>query len=209
MGVTSQCKPCRAELRKPGLAAARQKKVELASGGMKRCGACGETKPIAEYHTRRSSKDGLAYKCAVCVIEYGKRWKEKNPDAFKNWYAEHKDDRAGYWQDWYEANKDQRAVSYAEWAKRNRHVTNALVAKRNAKKFKATPPWADMDAIRAFYAEAARLTKETGIRHEVDHIYPLQGELVCGLHCEANLQILTKTENTRKKNRMPEELGYA
>lgn len=65
--------------------------------------------------------------------------------------------------------------------------------------------WADLDAIRAIYAEAARLTAETGIRHEVDHYYPLQGEIVCGLHCEANLQILTKAENIRKKNRMPEE----
>ena len=63
----------------------------------------------------------------------------------------------------------------------------------------------NLHAIRAIYAEAARITKETGVRHEVDHFYPLQGEFVCGLHCEANLQILTKVENIRKLNRMPEE----
>ncbi|MFP5434219.1 MAG: HNH endonuclease signature motif containing protein [Alphaproteobacteria bacterium] len=70
-------------------------------------------------------------------------------------------------------------------------------------------PWANQEAIRAIYAEAALLTDTTGVRHEVDHIYPLQGKFVCGLHCEANLQILTKTENIRKHNRMPEQLGYA
>lgn len=91
------------------------------------------------------------------------------------------------------------------WAKANPDKINALIAKRNAIKKNALAPWADLTAIRAIYAEATRLTKETGIRHEVDHIYPLQGETCCGLHVENNLQILTKTENIRKKNRMPEE----
>lgn len=55
-----------------------------------------------------------------------------------------------------------------------------------------------------FYAEALRLTRETGIRHEVDHIYPLQSDVVCGLHCEANLRVITKFQNQSKKNRMPD-----
>ncbi len=85
-------------------------------------------------------------------------------------------------------------------------MINALVAKRNAAKRNATPSWVDMERVREFYERAAFLTQATGVRHEVDHIYPLQGELVCGLHCEANLQILTKSENIRKSNRMPEEV---
>ena len=66
---------------------------------------------------------------------------------------------------------------------------------------KATPPWADLKKIQSFYTEAKRLTKETGIAHHVDHIYPLKGKYVSGLHCEHNLQILTATENIRKGNR--------
>lgn len=62
----------------------------------------------------------------------------------------------------------------------------------------ATPPWANKKAIRAIYAEAKRLTNETGIPHEVDHIVPIQGAKVCGLHVEHNLQILTKVKNVQK-----------
>lgn len=65
----------------------------------------------------------------------------------------------------------------------------------------ATPPWADMEAIKAFYVEAARLTIETGIKHEVDHIIPLRHKLVCGLHCPANLRVITSAENRIKNNK--------
>jgi hypothetical protein len=86
----------------------------------------------------------------------------------------------------------------------NRDAVNALIAKRVIAKKRAIPKWADLKAIRMFYAEAIRLTRETGIRHEVDHIYPLQSDMVCGLHCEANLRVITKAENQRKKNRLPQ-----
>lgn len=55
-------------------------------------------------------------------------------------------------------------------------------------------PWADMEKIAEIYAKA----KELGMH--VDHIIPLKHELVCGLHCEANLQILPPDENIAKRN---------
>ncbi len=67
------------------------------------------------------------------------------------------------------------------------------------------PPWADPKAILALYAEAKRLTIEAGIPHHVDHVIPLQGEFVTGLHVETNLQILTGVENSRKSNRFEVE----
>lgn len=73
--------------------------------------------------------------------------------------------------------------------------------KRRAAKLQRTPAWACHEAMRAIYAEAARLTAETGIEHHVDHEYPLQGRLVSGLHVETNLRVLTASENSRKKNR--------
>lgn len=63
---------------------------------------------------------------------------------------------------------------------------------------RATPPWADMAAIKAIYAEARRLTRETGELHVVDHIIPKCGALVCGLHVPNNLQILHWLPNARK-----------
>lgn len=65
----------------------------------------------------------------------------------------------------------------------------------------ATPAWANKTAIAKIYSEAKRLTAETGIKHEVDHIVPILNKKVCGLHVEANLQILTKSENIRKHSK--------
>jgi 5-methylcytosine-specific restriction endonuclease McrA len=50
------------------------------------------------------------------------------------------------------------------------------------------------------YRQAKKLTQKTGILHEVDHIIPLQNHLVCGLHVENNLQILTREQNRKKFN---------
>ena len=70
---------------------------------------------------------------------------------------------------------------------------------RRAKLLKErTPKWADELAINAIYAEARRLTYSTGTRYEVDHIIPLNGATVSGLHVETNLQILPALENRRK-----------
>lgn len=74
-------------------------------------------------------------------------------------------------------------------------------AKRHASKMERTPPWADLEAIRALHAEAQRLTAETGVPHHVDHVIPLQGRTVSGLHVHTNMQILTGSENSRKCNR--------
>jgi hypothetical protein len=63
-------------------------------------------------------------------------------------------------------------------------------------------PWANGAAIRAIYAEAKRLTQQTGIQHHVDHEIPLQGERVSGLHVETNLRIVTAALNIRKGNKV-------
>lgn len=71
---------------------------------------------------------------------------------------------------------------------------------------RATPPWADLEAIRRVYEEAQALTKATGLQHNVDHIIPLKGETVCGLHVEYNLRVMLKEDNMRKGNSFVEQL---
>jgi 5-methylcytosine-specific restriction endonuclease McrA len=76
-----------------------------------------------------------------------------------------------------------------------------LICDRKALHKKITPSWANLDAIRQVYIESKLLTTTTGIPHVVDHIIPRKHPLVCGLHNEFNLQILTRKDNSKKSNR--------
>lgn len=80
----------------------------------------------------------------------------------------------------------------AEWS--------AYIVERRKKRDKSMPPWADKKAIKALYVEARRLSASTGVKYEVDHIIPSNHPLVCGLHVECNLQIITEFENITKSN---------
>lgn len=77
-----------------------------------------------------------------------------------------------------------------------------------ARKVFAAPLWANRAAIQQVYAAAQLLSRLTNLVFEVDHVVPLNSPLVCGLHCEANLNIVLRTVNRRKSNRfwpdMPE-----
>ncbi|GEM_PF-6253929 len=63
-----------------------------------------------------------------------------------------------------------------------------------------------MAAVAAFYREAARLSRMTGVPHEVDHIIPLVGRNVSGLHVAANLRVIARDENRRKGNHFVAEV---
>lgn len=79
-------------------------------------------------------------------------------------------------------------------------MDNANNAARRAGLDRATPAWVNRQAITLIYAESDRLTKETGIPHEVDHIVPLRGQLVSGLHVPWNLKPIPAKENRLKSN---------
>lgn len=70
---------------------------------------------------------------------------------------------------------------------------------------RATPKWADTDAISAVYKLARSTTMETGVKHQVDHIIPLRGRTVSGLHVEANLSVITAVENWHKHAKFSNE----
>lgn len=202
-GRVPDCKACKSHLRKPSLAEERRERASLDAAGLKRCNVCRATKPLADFATRRASPDGVSSTCRVCANIRSAQWKEAHPGAHKQWYDENRDWKRQYFQQWRQANAERVKQGYRTWAKANKARINALIAKRNAIKLKATPPWADHSAIRAIYKEASRLTAETGIRHEVDHVVPLRHPRVCGLHVAANMQILTSDENKRKSNQFP------
>jgi hypothetical protein len=93
----------------------------------------------------------------------------------------------------------------AAYKKANPELYRVLVNTRRRRNRQATPKWVSAEEraqIRALYAEAQRLTKTLGIPYEVDHVYPLISDQVCGLHLLANLQIIPKAENLKKSNQL-------
>lgn len=106
--------------------------------------------------------------------------------------------------DWVSRNKKKFQARYREWDRANQHKKNARTAKYRSIKLSRTPHWltdkhyAEMAAM---YKIAKQQAKITGVPHHVDHIVPLQGENVSGLHVPWNLQVITATENMSKGNK--------
>lgn len=112
----------------------------------------------------------------------------------------------------YRARNTERLMAWAESAKAKQiafwkqkvHSFAALhaaySASRRAAELAATPPWVNRLDLYPIYAECHRISRESGVMHHVDHIVPLRGKNVCGLHVPWNLQILTAAENLRKSN---------
>jgi hypothetical protein len=112
--------------------------------------------------------------------------------------------------EWRAKNRDKALAATKSWKARNHHRVIALIMQRQAQLLKAMPTWADREAIRVIYEERERIVRETGVDHHVDHVYPLQGKDVCGLHVPWNLQVIPALANQRKSNRiLPEYSGQA
>lgn len=109
-------------------------------------------------------------------------------------------------------NKKRKAKSDARRRQRlkddphDKRLRRARSAKHRARKKHACPAWASLDEIKAKYAERDRLERETGIPHHVDHIVPLGGKNVCGLHVPWNLRVIPANENRSKGNRLTPEV---
>lgn len=189
---------------------------------MKVCTKCGVEKHLSDFNKSKLGRFGVRGDCRDCVKAYDSARYAAAADLHRlrarNRRAADPSRHRGYVSSYYRRNAERiRAERRAEYdqvagAARARkwrqkfpwkHV--AQVVKRDAYKLRATPAWANDEAILKFYERAKQLSEETGVLHHVDHIYPLRGRLVCGLHNEFNLQILPARENQRKYNFMPEE----
>lgn len=143
--------------------------------------------------------------------EFGRIWRQNNPERVSAYKA---NDRSSYFSQahvklrglkrskkWAEENKEKVLAASERYRKKNKPLYAHHAMKRYALKIQATPAWLTENhwrQIRAIYAESARLTRETGARHEVDHIVPLKGKTVCGLHVPWNLRVIPMEQNRRR-----------
>ncbi len=136
--------------------------------------------------------------------EYRQANRERILARQREYFARTKEERHATAKAWREANPDTVRATTARFRKANPHKLNAWAAlrrarKRQAKMMLSKPQLAQIEAL---YAKARKLTLETGVLHEVDHIHPLAGSNFSGLHVPWNLQILTSYQNKRKSNKL-------
>lgn len=96
--------------------------------------------------------------------------------------------------------KAQLKLARDRWRKANLEYIRTRDAHRRALKRAKVPAWANLDLIAEIYQLCALATRLMGQPYEVDHIVPLKSSKVCGLHVEANLQIVLRRENRTKRN---------
>ncbi len=139
------------------------------------------------------------------IRERTRRWIKDNPERKrsidKQNYERHKE--AGTLDQYYGKRDPEVARQRAkQWRKDNPARVAYNIATARARRHQAIPKWVtkqERAAMRRVYEQCQQLSIDTGIPHQVDHIIPLVSDVVCGLHCLANLQILTATENNSKK----------
>lgn len=150
---------------------------------MKICKLCKVEKPFSQYSKCVGMKDGLRSNCKKCRSD--EYFKNKNYYSIlaKNWKNNN-----------YIKNKQYQK----HYDKENRKRKNAIEAKRRAIKLKATPKWLNYSQLQ----KIEKMYKNCKHGYHVDHIIPLKGKNVCGLHVPWNLQYLPALENISKGNRV-------
>ena len=159
----------------------------------KPCSVCKVTKELNLFSKQVRSHDGFRPACKTCEASNAKAYRQANRDKME---AKNRV--------WREANKDRVAAIQSAYNKANRSARNSLAAAYRASKLNATPDWltgTHKAHMKRTYALATLMTEATGVPYHVDHIVPLRGKDICGLHVPWNLQALRADLNHSKSNK--------
>jgi len=167
---------------------------------MKTCKTCQDTKPLTAFYKQSvRGVGGVRGTCKLCDNVKKAIYRNKNKEKILI------DKKVDYLknQTFYLAQKQ-------KYRQANKGKINALVAARKKVIRQRTPAWLtkfDKLKIKCIYQVAAMLTRENGEPWHVDHIIPLQGKNVSGLHVPSNLQWMRGVDNISKKNKF--EVSHA
>ena len=159
----------------------------------KHCPRCKETKTFSCFGKNKNRKHGLQGFCKLCMSEIIAEYKKANREKLRRQGREYYADKI----DEYRIRKKRWRETYPE-----KHCAGE--ARRRAQKLFATPPWLTAeqhDEILLYYEEAMALRIYTGQEYHVDHIVPLQGKNVSGLHVPWNLRVILAKDNLIKGNK--------
>lgn len=188
---------------------------------MKTCTKCGCTKPRELYAKSQIHKDGVRPNCKSCDAAYYAKNREEKLEAVRQYRASNKSEinaarrlkhqpklaqkQMALW-----ANHDshvlvfrrkQRSDRCNDHRLRNKPYYAEAASKRRAVGRQAEPLWADAALIKLLYTTRQYMTEQTGFEWHVDHVVPLQGRNVCGLHVHNNLRVVPATVNLQKSNK--------
>jgi hypothetical protein len=175
----------------------------------KKCRKCQKIKNIEEFALAKTCKDGRRQTCNDCRSKKLAEWYQKDKENIqvkrRPYREKNKEKINENTKQWKRDNKEYTQEYNADWRKDNPDKINAYAAKRRAALLNATPPWLtknQLKQIERYYTVAQWAESILGEPLAVDHIVPLQGKNVNGLHVPWNLQIITKQENERKGNKV-------
>lgn len=174
---------------------------------------------MTAFSPRKKSSDGFASRCRECrqatrpkareaaqrVARYHAGG-EKSLVRQREYQDANREKYRAASQKWRGKNPEKQKIAQRRWAEENPHKNAAAAQRYYTRKRNRTPLWLtekDWREIETFYQRAAELTAETGIKHVVDHVVPLHGKRISGLHCPGNLQVITAAENLAKSNNWP------
>jgi hypothetical protein len=161
---------------------------------MKTCYKCKLLKDFLNFYPEKGNKSGYASYCKKCDAEHIKQ-RRLNKDIKAKDSATKKR--------WYLRNRVRMIANSQLWAENNRARSNATKKKYETSKVKRAPEWLtdiDFERIETQYRLAEILTKLHNEPWHVDHIIPLQGKIVSGLHVPSNLQVIRGRDNCSKNN---------
>ena len=164
-------------------------------------------KAFDAFYASSTHKSGFASWCIVCEKERNKAKnllnKERRLAKAKEWRDANKDKQDASIKVWRENNKERYAAYFVKYRENNRGACNAKWMRRYANKKQRTPAWltdAQHKQIETEYALANWCSTVMGEPYHVDHIIPLQGKTVSGLHVPWNLQVIPAKLNQQKSN---------
>lgn len=170
------------------------------------------------YFTGRPCKNGhieerfaKSGECIVCAALRCKRFQENNKEKHVEYwaksYSKHAKKKRAYAKAYRESNVEKIKEASKSYKQKNRPKLSRLQIEREQKIKQACPSWVtkeDKKWMDEIYKASKQIKDQYGVDTAVDHIIPIKGKTVCGLHVPWNLRVVTRSYNSQKLNNMEE-----